>query len=83
MNWGYAVCDVALRGHLDAALQTKLEVKIEPPKKFSLRSGLLEFGSCCRWRSAGFACTRDPSAYHAPSDGNHERDGSQGTPGRN
>jgi NTE family protein len=34
MNWGYAICDAALRAHIDAALQTKLAVKIGLPKKF-------------------------------------------------
>jgi NTE family protein len=34
MNWGYAVCDAALRAHLDAALQAKLRVTINPPTKF-------------------------------------------------
>jgi NTE family protein len=28
MNWGYAVCDAALRAHIDAALQAKLGVQI-------------------------------------------------------
>lgn len=34
MNWGYAVCDAALRAHIDATLQTKLGVTITPPTKF-------------------------------------------------
>jgi NTE family protein len=34
MNWGYAICDAALRAHIDAALQTKLGVKIGLPTKF-------------------------------------------------
>ena len=34
MNWGYAVCDAALRAHLDITLQAKLGVSIAPPTKF-------------------------------------------------
>jgi len=34
MNWGYAVCDAALRAHIDAALQTKIGIRISPPTKF-------------------------------------------------
>jgi NTE family protein len=34
MNWGYAVCDAALRAHLDEALQAKLGIKIVPPAAF-------------------------------------------------
>jgi NTE family protein len=34
MNWGYAICDAALRAHIDAALQTKLGIQIAPPEKF-------------------------------------------------
>lgn len=34
MNWGYAICDAALRAHIDAALQTKLGVTITPPTTF-------------------------------------------------
>lgn len=34
MNWGYAICDAALRAHVDAALQAKLRVKIADPVKF-------------------------------------------------
>jgi NTE family protein len=34
MNWGYAVCDAALRAHIDPALQAKLGVTISPPTKF-------------------------------------------------
>jgi NTE family protein len=34
MNWGYAVCDAALRAHIDAALQAKLGVTINPPTTF-------------------------------------------------
>jgi NTE family protein len=34
MNWGYAVCDAALRAHVDKALQAKLGVTITPPLRF-------------------------------------------------
>jgi NTE family protein len=34
MNWGYAICDAALRAHIDAALQKKLDVTIKPPTEF-------------------------------------------------
>jgi NTE family protein len=34
MNWGYAVCDAALRAHIDAALQAKLGITIADPTKF-------------------------------------------------
>jgi NTE family protein len=34
MNWGYAICDAALRAHIDAAMQSKLGVVINPPAKF-------------------------------------------------
>jgi NTE family protein len=39
MNWGYAVCDAALRAHLDANLQTKLGVKIGLPTSFPFEGG--------------------------------------------
>ncbi|MFC7699448.1 patatin-like phospholipase family protein [Bradyrhizobium sp. GCM10028915] len=39
MNWGYAICDAALRAHLDAALQTKLGVKIGLPTNFPFDGG--------------------------------------------
>jgi NTE family protein len=39
MNWGYAICDAALRAHVDAALQTKLGVKIGLPTKFPFDGG--------------------------------------------
>jgi NTE family protein len=39
MNWGYAICDAALRAHIDAALQTKLGVKIGLPTKFPFDEG--------------------------------------------
>jgi NTE family protein len=34
MNWGYAICDAALRAHIDAALQKKLGIQIAEPQKF-------------------------------------------------
>jgi NTE family protein len=39
MNWGYAICDAALRAHLDPALQAKLGVKIDPPEQFPFPGG--------------------------------------------
>jgi NTE family protein len=39
MNWGYAVCDAALRAHIDVALQAKLGVTINPPTKFPFAGG--------------------------------------------
>jgi NTE family protein len=39
MNWGYAICDAALRAHIDGALQTKLGVKIGLPTKFPFDGG--------------------------------------------
>ena len=36
MNWGYAICDAALRAHIDAALSAKLGISITPPTKFPL-----------------------------------------------
>jgi len=39
VNWGYAVCDAALRAHIDAALQAKLGVTIGPPAGFPLAGG--------------------------------------------
>lgn len=39
MNWGYAVCDAALRAHLDPPLQAKLGVEIAPPKQFPFSGG--------------------------------------------
>ena len=39
MNWGYAICDAALRARLDPALQVKLGVKINPPKQFPFEGG--------------------------------------------
>ena len=34
MNWGYAICDAALRAHINAALQEQLGIKIADPDKF-------------------------------------------------
>jgi NTE family protein len=34
INWGYAICDAALRAHIDAALQTKLGIQIVETSKF-------------------------------------------------
>ncbi|MGY3505205.1 patatin-like phospholipase family protein [Bradyrhizobium sp. USDA 4471] len=39
MNWGYAICDAALRAHIDPALQTKLGVAITPPTQFPFADG--------------------------------------------
>jgi NTE family protein len=39
MNWGYAICDAALRAHLDPALQEKLGVRITPPTGFPFAGG--------------------------------------------
>ncbi|MEA2941127.1 MAG: hypothetical protein QOD09_1656 [Bradyrhizobium sp.] len=39
MNWGYAVCDAALRAHIDPALQAKLGVTINLPTKFPFAGG--------------------------------------------
>ena len=39
MNWGYAICDAALRAHIDSDLMAKLGVKIEPPEKFPFPGG--------------------------------------------
>jgi NTE family protein len=39
MNWGYAICDAALRAHIDAALQTELGAKIGLPTKFPFDGG--------------------------------------------
>jgi NTE family protein len=39
VNWGYAVCDAALRAHIDAALQAKLGVTIAPPSGFPFPGG--------------------------------------------
>jgi len=34
MNWGYAVCDAAMRAHIDPALQATLDIEIVDPDKF-------------------------------------------------
>jgi len=34
MNWGYAICDAAVRKHISAALQSKLKIKIVETKTF-------------------------------------------------
>jgi NTE family protein len=39
MNWGYAICDAALRAHIDAALQAKLGVDITAPPGFPFAGG--------------------------------------------
>jgi NTE family protein len=39
MNWGYAICDAALRAHIDSAFQTKLGIKIGLPKRFPFDGG--------------------------------------------
>lgn len=39
VNWGYAVCDAALRTHLKPALQAKLGINITPPTKFPFSAG--------------------------------------------
>lgn len=39
MNWGYAICDAALRAHIAPALQTKLGVRIVEPTGFPFAGG--------------------------------------------
>jgi NTE family protein len=39
MNWGYAICDAALRAHIDAALQTKLGIQIAETSTFPFPGG--------------------------------------------
>jgi hypothetical protein len=39
MNWGYAICDAALRAHVDAPLQEKLGIQITDTDKFPFRGG--------------------------------------------
>jgi NTE family protein len=39
MNWGYAICDAALRTHIDAALQEKLKIEIRPSAEFPFAGG--------------------------------------------
>ena len=39
MNWGYAICDAALRRHVDAAAQAKLRAHIDLPSGFPFADG--------------------------------------------
>jgi NTE family protein len=39
VNWGYAVCDAALRAHINSTLQAKLAVKIAAPTRFPFPGG--------------------------------------------
>jgi NTE family protein len=39
MNWGYAICDAALRAHVDEALQKELGIKLAPPTEFPFAGG--------------------------------------------
>jgi NTE family protein len=39
MNWGYAICDAALRAHVDPALEQKLEINIQSPTEFPFPGG--------------------------------------------
>jgi NTE family protein len=39
MNWGYAICDAALRAHVDADLQAKLKIEIRPSNQFPFAGG--------------------------------------------
>jgi NTE family protein len=39
MNWGYAVCDAALRAHLGPDLQAGLGIEINPPTQFPFAGG--------------------------------------------
>ena len=39
MNWGYAICDAALRAHVDAPLQKKLGIQITDTDKFPFPGG--------------------------------------------
>jgi NTE family protein len=39
VNWGYAICDAALRAHINEHLQTKLGIKITPPTGFPFPGG--------------------------------------------
>lgn len=36
INWGYAICDAALRAHVAKDLQTKIGIDIGPPTRFPL-----------------------------------------------
>ena len=39
MNWGYAICDAAVRKHLDLATQTQFGLSIADPKGFPFAGG--------------------------------------------
>jgi NTE family protein len=39
MNWGYAICDAALRAHVDAPLRKKLGIQITDTDKFPFPGG--------------------------------------------
>lgn len=39
VNWGYAVCDAALRAHISEPLQAKLNIKITAPTEFPFPGG--------------------------------------------
>ena len=39
INWGYAICDAALRRHFDSALQQKYGVAIAAPRGFPYAGG--------------------------------------------
>jgi NTE family protein len=39
MNWGYAICDAALRTHVDVDLQAKLKIEIRPTNQFPFAGG--------------------------------------------
>ena len=39
MNWGYAICDAALRKHFDPALQARFGVTIADPEAFPFNGG--------------------------------------------
>jgi NTE family protein len=37
--WGYAICDAALRTHVDAKLQAELKIEIAPSSRFPFAGG--------------------------------------------
>jgi len=39
MNWGYAICDAALRAHIDAELRAKLGIQIGDTDEFPFPGG--------------------------------------------
>jgi NTE family protein len=39
MNWGYAICDAAMRAHIDAGLQAKLGIRIVETDTFPFAGG--------------------------------------------